>query len=161
MHLEHILRALDILVGWGNALQTGVRRVRFPIGSLKFFIDLILPAALWSWGRLSLLTEISTRNIFWSKGCRYPGMTTLPPSYADSLEILGASASWGPKVLSRPVPLPSSGFATYSYRTHVLLTHSSVYSRRFWFDGIFLQRAMFYTLWITKHCWQKYKTHLW
>ena len=41
-------------VGWGTALQTGRWRVRFPMVSLKFFIDIILPAALWSWGRLSL-----------------------------------------------------------------------------------------------------------
>jgi hypothetical protein len=31
------------------------------------------------------------------------GMTTLPPSCADCLEILGASASWNPKGLSSPV----------------------------------------------------------
>jgi len=31
----------------GNALKNGRLRVRFPMVSLKFFIDLILPAALW------------------------------------------------------------------------------------------------------------------
>jgi len=41
-------------VGWGTALQTGRSRVRFLMVSLEFFIDIILPAALWPWGRLSL-----------------------------------------------------------------------------------------------------------
>jgi len=34
------------------------------------------------------LTEMSTRNISWGvKGCRCVGLTTLPPSRADCLEI--------------------------------------------------------------------------
>ena len=41
-------------VGWGSALQVGRSRVRFPMLSLEFFVDIILPAALWRWGRLSL-----------------------------------------------------------------------------------------------------------
>ena len=41
-------------VGWGTALQTGRSQVLFPMESLDFFSDLILPVALWPWGRLNL-----------------------------------------------------------------------------------------------------------
>ena len=34
--------------------QVGRSRVRFPMVSLEFFIDIILPVALWPWGWLSL-----------------------------------------------------------------------------------------------------------
>jgi len=37
-------------VGGGTALQVGRTRVRFPLVSLEVFVDIILPAALWSWG---------------------------------------------------------------------------------------------------------------
>jgi len=37
-----------------TALQFGRSRVRSPMVSLKFFTDIILPAALWPWGWLSL-----------------------------------------------------------------------------------------------------------
>jgi hypothetical protein len=41
-------------VGWGNAPQAGRSWVRFSVGSLGFFIYLILPDAVWLWGRLIL-----------------------------------------------------------------------------------------------------------
>jgi hypothetical protein len=36
-------------VGLGTLLQAGRSRVQFPMVSLEFFIDIILPAALWPW----------------------------------------------------------------------------------------------------------------
>ena len=41
-------------VGWGTALQAGRSRVPFPMVSLAFSINIILPVALWPWCRLSL-----------------------------------------------------------------------------------------------------------
>jgi len=35
-------------------LQTGKSWVRFPMVSLEFFSDIILPVILWPWGQLSL-----------------------------------------------------------------------------------------------------------
>jgi len=54
--IPEILHALtrDGTVGSGTALQVGRWQVRFPMVSLKLFIDILLPASLWTWVRLSL-----------------------------------------------------------------------------------------------------------
>ena len=52
-------------VGWDTALQAGRSRVRIPMVSLEFFIDIILLAAPWLWGLIQPLTEMSTRNVSW------------------------------------------------------------------------------------------------
>ena len=75
-------------VGWGTALQAGRSRVRFPMVPLEFIIDIILLAAPWPWGWLSLWQKwVSGIFFLGGKGGRCVGLTTLPLSYADCLEI--------------------------------------------------------------------------
>ena len=48
-----------------TALQAGMPWVRFPMGSLGFFTDLILPAAFMALGSTQSPKGMRTRDIFW------------------------------------------------------------------------------------------------
>jgi hypothetical protein len=98
MHVRICLCMYVCMYIWGNALQTGRSRIRFLLG---FFSYLILLAALWLWRRVSLWEEWLPRIFPGGKGGRCVGLTTLPPSRADCLEILGNRTSWSPKDLYR------------------------------------------------------------
>jgi hypothetical protein len=49
-----VLLYMLVLVLPAHCTITGRSRDRFPMVSLEFFIDIILSAALWPWGRLSV-----------------------------------------------------------------------------------------------------------
>jgi hypothetical protein len=68
------------VVGWGTMLEAGRWRVRFPLRSLHFSIDLNLPAALWPLGSTQPLIEITTRNL--------PGDKWRPAHKADNLTAI-------------------------------------------------------------------------
>ena len=77
---------LEKLYAQRTVLQAGRSRARYPLGSLVFLNDVILPPHYGSG-----VKSVSNRG----KGSRCLGLTTLPPSCADCLEVLGASATGG------------------------------------------------------------------
>ena len=90
-------------VGWVTALQAWRLWVWFFMMSLKFFIDIIVPAALWPWGHLNFLEKWIPGIFPGGKGGWCAGLITLPPSRANCLEIWEPKTFWNPQDLSRPV----------------------------------------------------------
>jgi hypothetical protein len=77
----------------GALLKTSKLRVWFPMGPLRFFIDIIPPATM-AMGSTQPLGEMSTGDLPWEgKGGRYIGLTNLPYLSADCLKFLRASIS--------------------------------------------------------------------
>ena len=141
---------------WGVALKTGRLTFLFPMESLEFSIDIILPAALWYW-----VDSGSNRNepqeYFW--GCKVGlcvQLTTLLPSCAGCLEIRQPAP---PGTLSRPVM-----WLLYPYwETHLryacvpyLLTYSMVQSPSWEANWFAASQEIPHILWNPK---VHYRTH--
>jgi len=73
-------------VCWDTALQAEMLQHWFPMVWLEFFIDIILPAALWPWVLTQPLTEMSTMNISWE--------VKWPVCWTDKLTTFTCRVSW-------------------------------------------------------------------
>jgi hypothetical protein len=87
------------IVGRGTMLQAGRSWVKFPMRSLDFSIDLILPAPLWLSGQLSLQQTWVPRIFLGVKGDRRGRLMTSPPSvswFSRDCRSLYFSQPYGP-----------------------------------------------------------------
>jgi hypothetical protein len=74
-HVANYVLIDYICIVWGTAVAQWLRYCAtnqkvtgsIPDGVMEFFIDINPLIALWSWGRLSVLTDMSTGSISWGE----------------------------------------------------------------------------------------------